>query len=229
MLPTTTRPAQAGFCVRREPLNKPVTFEVPRPAGWTEAHEQRWGALGRRILRIEGGHVNDPVDRGGETQYGISLRFLKAVGGIDANQDGVADLDLNFDTVLDGQDIRLITPDIALGLYLKHFYVGPGFWTLPKPYDAALFDQAVNGGTTAAIKILQRALNRQGKPHLKVDGVLGPITRAKLTECLRYGYPVLEAIRAEALERYRAIVRADPRQKRFLKGWERRARELGRV
>lgn len=229
MLPTTTRPAQAGFCVRREPLNSPTITEVHRPPGWTPSHEARWGVVAARILRIEGGHVNDPVDRGGETQYGISLRFLKAVGQIDTDQDGFADLDLNFDTVLDGQDIRLITPEIARGLYLKHFYVGPGFWSLPRPYDAAIFDQAVNGGTTAAIKILQRALNRQGKPFLKVDGALGPVTRAKLTECLRYGYPVLEAIRAEALDRYRAIVRADPKQKRFLNGWERRARELGRV
>ena len=228
MLPMTSRPAQAGFCVGPI-LNKPATFEVPRPAGWTPQHEARWDQVCTRVLRIEGGHVDDPVDRGGETKYGISLRFLKAAGGLDANGDGFGDLDLNFDTVLDGQDIRALTPEIARSIYLKHFFIGPELWSLLRPYDAAMFDQAVNGGTTAAIKILQRALNRQGKPYLKVDGVLGPKTRAALAERLRYGYPVLQAVREEAAERYRAIVRADPSQKRFLKGWERRAAELGRV
>ena len=32
------------------------------------------------LLGIEGGFVDDPVDRGGTTKYGISLRFLKSEG-----------------------------------------------------------------------------------------------------------------------------------------------------
>jgi lysozyme family protein len=201
---------------------------VSRPQGWTAAHESRWQALQRRILVVEGGFVDDPVDRGGTTKYGVSLRFLQAVGKIDANRDGFADLDLNFDRVLDGHDIRALTPRIAGDLFLKHFYLQPGFWVLPRPFDAALFDQAVNGGTTAAIKILQRALNRFGPPRLSVDGALGNITQAKLLEQMRAGAPVIQAIREEAAARYRAIVAADPDQRKYLKGWLRRAEELGR-
>ncbi|MBA4792297.1 MAG: hypothetical protein H2041_01380 [Phenylobacterium sp.] len=69
--------------------------------------------------------------------------------------------------------IQRVHDRLARSIYLKHFFIGPELWSLPRPYDAAMFDQAVNGGTTAAIKILQRALNRQGKPFLKVDGQLG--------------------------------------------------------
>lgn len=202
---------------------------VSRPAGWTDAHELRWQQLLRRILIVEGGFVDDLADRGGTTKYGISLRFLKAVGAVDANRDGFADLDLNFDTVIDGLDIRELTPGQAGDLFLNHFYLGPGFWVIPRPYDAALFDQAVNGGTTAAVKILQRALNHLGPPALKVDGALGNLTQAKLVEQMRQGKPVLTAFREEAANRYRAIVAADASQKRFLKGWLNRAAELGRA
>jgi len=202
---------------------------VSKPLGWNHDHETRWQLLLRRILIVEGGFVDDPTDRGGTTNYGISLRFLKAVGRIDANHDGFADLDLNFDTVLDGQDIRALTPDIAGDLFLKHFYLGPGFWVLPRPYDAAMFDQAINGGTTAAVKILQRALNQFAPPRLVVDGDLGNHTHATLIEQMRGGKPVLERVRGEAAARYRAIVAADPSQRKYLKGWLRRAQELGRA
>lgn len=210
-------------------MNPQTPILVSKPQGWGAVHDQRWDALLRRLLVTEGGFVDDPVDRGGTTKYGISLRFLKAVGGLDANRDGFADLDLNFDTVLDGQDIRALTPDIAGQLYLKHFYLGPGFWVVPRPFDAALFDQAVNGGTTAAIKILQRALNKLGPPRLVEDGVLGNRTNAKLLELMRLGKPLLQAVRDQAADRYRAIVAADPRQKKYLNGWLRRAEELGRA
>lgn len=211
-------------------MNAKVPPLVSKPHGWTASHEQRWQQLLRRILVVEGGFVDDPADRGGTTKYGISLRFLKAVGKIDTNRDGFADLDLNFDTVLDGQDIRALTPQMAGDLFLKHFYLGPGFWVIPQPFDGALFDQAVNGGTTAAVKILQRALNSFGAtPALKVDGDLGNLTHARLLELIRQGKPVLQFVRVEAAERYRAIVRADRTQQRFLKGWLRRAEELGRA
>lgn len=224
---TTPGPAPGFFTGAQ--VNTQTPPIVSKPQGWTASHEVRWQALLRRILVVEGGFVDDPADRGGTTKYGISLRFLKAVGKIDANRDGFADLDLNFDTVIDGQDIRALSPEQAGDLFLKHFYLGPGFWVIPQPFDAALFDQAVNGGTTAAVKILQRALNALGPPTLKVDGALGNLTQAKLVEQMRQGKPVLQFVRMEAAERYRAIVAADASQQRFLRGWLRRAEELGRA
>lgn len=206
-----------------------AAFAVPLPPGYSPAHMARWHLVCARILLIEGGHADDRHDRGGETKYGISLRFLKAIGEIDADRDGFADLDLNLDTVLDGQDIRAMTPEIAKAIYAKHFWLAPGFWSLPRPYDLALFDQGVNGGATAAIKLLQRALNTFGKPALTVDGVLGAKTRARLDEALHYDFPVLAAYRKAAEARYRAIGEADPDQARYVPGWVRRARELGRV
>lgn len=211
-------------------MNQPDTYKVPRPAGWTEAHEARYGHVVRVVGVIEGGHSDDPDDRGGETNLGVSLRFLKAVGHLDLNRDGLADLDLNFDTVLDGRDIRLMTPPVRYEVFLHHFYIQPGFWRLAPPFDGAMFDQAVNGGTTAAIKILQRALNRLPLPgaKLKVDGMFGPLSRARFDEGVaRWRSTLLAHVRREAAARYLAIIRADPSQAKYRNGWLRRARELG--
>ncbi len=209
--------------------NPHLRLVVPKPVGWTRTNDLRYAQVARSVLRIEGGHSNDPADRGGETQYGVSLRFLKAAGEIDANRDGFGDLDLNFDTVLDGRDIRLLTPEIATDLFQDHFYIRPGFWNLAAPYDAAMFDQAVHGGTTAAIKILQRALNRRLTAKLAVDGQLGAKTARAFWNAIGGRGELIEAIRDEAAQRYLAIIAADPSQAKYRKGWLRRARELGRV
>ncbi len=211
-------------------MNDQTFPQVPRPTGWSELNEARYRAVARAVLQIEGGHSNDPVDRGGETKYGVSLRFLKAEGKLDVNRDGFADLDLNFDTVLDGADIRLLTPAIATEVFLRHFYIGPGFWRLAAPFDGAMFDQAVNSGTTAAIRILQRALNRVGGGAiLDVDGKLGPLTQRKFADCLSRRSALIAAIRDEARRRYEAIVAADPTQRKYINGWRARARALGHV
>lgn len=214
-------------------MNQPAFPAVPRPTGWTAINDARYAAVARVVLRIEGGHSDDAVDRGGETNLGVSLRFLKAVGGIDANHDGFGDLDLNLDTVLDGQDVRLMTPAIQYELFLRHFYIGPGFWRLAPPFDGAMFDQAVHGGTTAAIKVLQRAINRVGRMHggplVVADGVMGPKTRTAFQQRLTRRAALLAAIQTEARLRYLAIIDADPSQAKFRNGWLRRARELGHV
>lgn len=211
-------------------MNSPAPYKVPRPAGWTSANENRYRRLVQVLHGFEGGHSDDKVDRGGETNLGVSLRFLKAVGGLDLNGDGLADLDLNFDTVLDGQDIRLMTPEVRSEVFLHHFYTQPGFWTLSAPFDGAMYDQAVNGGTTAAIKILQRALNAQPGPKIAADGAFGPISRRRFQDVVAgRRTPLLTSVRDEAAARYLAIIAADQSQAKYRNGWLKRARALGNV
>tara|TARA_B100000678_G_scaffold265672_1_gene249968 strand:+ start:1106 stop:1768 length:663 start_codon:yes stop_codon:yes gene_type:complete len=192
------------------------------------------------VLGIEGGHVNDPVDRGGETQFGISLRFLIAEGAIDLDHDGFADFDLDMDGDIDGADIRLLTQANARALFWRCFWQRLGCENWPKPIGEMLFDQAVNGGATAARKLLQRAINAClmktriiSRPDvLKIDGVLGDHTRSAFDWV--YGMAnlgpsaIVIAFRDAAADRYRAIAKADPSQSRFLRGWLRRAAQLGR-
>lgn len=206
-----------------------------------EAWTPRYAAALDKLLGIEGGFVDDRADRGGATKYGISLRFLAAEGAFDDDGDGRADFDLDMDGDIDGKDVRLLTRADARVLYLVCFWRPLEADSYPPPIGEMLFDQAVNGGATAAKKLLQRAINAclkrcamvsRASYLLKVDGVLGPVTRASLDAVQEYpalGMPALsEAYREAVKDRYRAIVARDPSQRRFLNGWLNRADELGR-
>ncbi|HVY32837.1 MAG TPA: glycosyl hydrolase 108 family protein [Caulobacteraceae bacterium] len=214
-------------------MNPQTALSVPIPVGYTEERAARFDALLAVNYRREGKTFTDSAaDHGGATAYGVSLRFLKATGSLDVDHDGFADLDLNFDHVIDAQDIRAIAadPKLADAIYFKHFWIGPGVWQLPKSLDAAVFDQAVNGGCTAAIRLLQQALNSFAPPVIAQDGVLGTKqTLPRLADCLKAEKPVLAAYRQAAADRYRKIVAADPTQAKWLNGWLNRASELGRV
>jgi len=187
------------------------------------------------LLGIEGGFVDDPVDRGGATKYGISLRFLKAVGQIDEDLDGYADFDLDMDGDIDGADIRKLTIGDAKSLYKRSFWQPLHCDVFPKPLGEMLFDQGVNGGNRAAKKMLQQAINRVSHDFrmsmgtINVDGDIGPITMgAVATIWRRHSDDLANAFREVVKDRYRAIVRRNPSQARFLKGWLNRAERLGR-
>lgn len=194
------------------------------------------------VARTEGGFVNDPRDRGGATNLGVSLRFLVAEGQIDVDGDGFADFDLDMDGDIDVADIRALTPIDAKALFQRCFWNRLGCEAWPPPIGEALFDQAVNGGNHAAARLLQRAINRclnrrvgyHGRPAgLKEDGVLGTTTRAAFDWVLRLPgagmAELIDAYREMAKVRYRNIVAADATQARFLAGWLRRADQLGRA
>lgn len=202
--------------------------------GWTP----RFAAAVARLRLTEGGFVNDPVDRGGATNHGWSLRSLVAEGRIDLDADGIADFDLDMDGDIDVADIRALTWGDARYLYHRCFWQRLEADSFPAPIGEMLFDQAVNGGLTAARKLLQRAINscmvqyRVNLPPLKIDGALGDMTRAALAAVIHVPAARMPAIiiayRLAAAERYRAIVAANPAQKRFLAGWLNRAAALGR-
>ncbi len=200
-----------------------------------KGYSPRFARAVRHVLGIEGGYVNDPVDRGGATKYGISLRFLVSEGKIDLDGDGRADFDLDMDGDIDGADIRKLTVGDAIFLYHRCFWQRLDAEAFAQPIGEMMFDQAVNGGLAAARKLLQRAINillrewSAGLPQLVVDGDLGPLTHNALKWCLSSpGIDrMIEAYRRVVKDRYRAIVAANPSQRRFLKGWLRRADLLG--
>ena len=187
------------------------------------------------LLGIEGGFVDDPVDRGGATKYGISLRFLKSEGQIDEDLDGYADFDLDMDGDIDGADIRRLTVGDAKSLYKRSFWEVLECESFPEPIGEMLFDQGVNGGNHAAKKLLQRAINavlRAGRYRtipLKVDGQIGERTRSAFDSMwARHPGQLVIEYREAVKDRYLAIVRRNPSQARFLKGWLNRAERLGR-
>jgi lysozyme family protein len=199
------------------------------------AFSERFEHAFAELLGIEGGFVDDPVDRGGATKYGISLRFLKAEGAIDEDLDGYADFDLDMDGDIDGADIRKLTVGDAKSLYKRSFWQVLECESFPRPIGEMLFDQGVNGGNHAAKKLLQQAINavlRAGQYRsipLKVDGQIGEKAR-RAFDSMWARHPGQLAIeyREAVKDRYVAIVRRNPSQAKFLKGWLNRAERLGR-
>lgn len=114
-----------------------------------------------KIVSREGGYVNDPDDPGGATNHGVTIGTIKRLG-----------FDKNGDGRIDEKDVRALTKQDALNIFLKHYFYKPKINSLPVVLQASVFDMYVNSGGNA-IKILQRLLNEMGA-KLVTDGALGP-------------------------------------------------------
>ena len=173
------------------------------------------------VLKHEGGYVDDSNDAGGATNYGISLRWLKDVGDLDG--DGFQEGDFNCDGVVDVNDIKQMTLQNAIDLYKSQWWDKYSYGNIPSQILATkIFDTSVNVGSRQCHKFLQRALNAvNGNQNVTVDGMVGPQTMGAVVEANQVG--VLSAFRSEQAGFYRLICQVRPANKKFLKGWLRRA------
>ncbi|MNX79158.1 putative Peptidoglycan domain protein [compost metagenome] len=165
------------------------------------------GAIGR-----EGGYVNHPDDRGGETIWGITVGTARRFG-------------------YQGR-MREMTRPQAIDIYRAQYWTGPGYDRVAMLSEAVaeeLFDTGVNMGPGVASTMLQRclnALNRQGKdyPDIKVDGDVGPATLRSLTSYLKVrgkeGEQVmLKGLNALQGERYIELAEKRQANESFVYGW----------
>ena len=150
-----------------------------------------------KVLKHEGGYVNDPKDSGGETKYGIAKRFYPK------------------------EDIKNLTVERAKEIYKKDYWCK--YRCDQINHDALaekFFDTVVNTGPGGAVKFLQKAANSLGAT-LTVDGGIGPKTIEVVNNL--DGNKILSAFRELQKQFYMDIVKRDPSQERFLKGWLARA------
>lgn len=162
------------------------------------------------ILRpdIEGGHVKDPTDRGGETNYGISDR-----------RDGVADgkTDVNGDGKPDTL-IRDLTPGQAGQIYLRDYWLPAKCDQFPDGISLFVFDSAVQHGVGKAIQLLQTAVG------VNADGVVGP----KTLNAVRRAHPewLLSRCLLRRSRHYAGIIKSSSSQGKYLNGWFNRLEKL---
>jgi len=152
-----------------------------------------------RLIQAEGGYVNDPLDRGGETKFGISKKAYPEL------------------------DIANLSLEDARAIYKRDYWDKLFLDELQHPEIAEkIFDVAVNMGPRAAVLILQRALRFFGE-DVEADGVMGPMTLGAANQWCRKDFDSLrKALRGFQFMRYAEIVKDRPDQARFARGWIRR-------
>jgi len=165
------------------------------------------------VLNIEGGYSDNPADKGGKTNYGITEGTLNA-----AYRAGL----------VGHNDIAKLTVDEAKAIYKANYWNACKCDSIPAPLDYLVFDAAVNHGTGGAGKLLQRSINHcLGTNTVAVDGAIGPLTLNALASYLgRYKsdctFPIeliCHVFLLERVELYNSIIAKDASQRTFIHGW----------
>jgi len=157
-----------------------------------------------RTLGIEGGYVDDGVDRGGPTNLGITQA--------EALRHGIA-------------DVRAITRDQAIQIYYQDYWLVCNLDEIgSRSVTAELFDTAVNCGIVITGKNLQEAFNvlfSPPEPALKIDGKIGPKTiTATNFQLPRYEMALWKACNGEQYIHYKNLKISNPGYaSRYIRGW----------
>lgn len=168
------------------------------------------------MLANEGGLIDHPADPGGITNYGISLRFLRALSPEKLRRYGL------FDPVTE-KDIREMTIDQAILIYRGEFWEAAPFEKIQNQVLCNyIFDCCVNLGIGQGVKIAQRATwaAMKTRGYIKDDGEMGSKTVQAINQCSFMLLPPLLAVRAGF---YRLLAEKNPANKEFLDGWLNRA------
>lgn len=148
-----------------------------------------------KILKWEGGFVDDPLDKGGATNKGVTIATFRQVFGQDK-------------TV---EDLKHLTNEQFMTV-LKRFYWDR--WKADQINNQSISNLLVDwvwGSGVHGIKIPQRIL------HLNPDGIVGNITIGAVNSA--EPKKLFEDIWNARRDFLNGIVQRDPSQKRFIKGW----------
>ena len=165
------------------------------------------------LIKREGGYVNNPLDHGHATKFGITQAVARSYGYQGAMEN--------------------LTLETAREIYRNQYWLEPRFDQvnlISALVAEELFDTGVNCGISFTKPLLQRALNllnRQGKEgwvDLKVDGEYGSATLQALIKYIKtvvrkvkkcwYGFLILCKY-----QRYIEITETNPKHEQFFYGW----------
>lgn len=152
------------------------------------------------VMKAEGWdrYTNHPLDRGGPTKWGITLKAYQSL--VDENATETT--------------IRQLTEAEARAFYNRFYVVEPGFDKVHPLVQPLLIDCGVNHGTKRAAKWFQKAVGATQ------DGVIGPKTlEAQMVAPPTSTYLNICAYRFRF---YGAIVGRDHSQATFISGWNNR-------
>jgi len=151
------------------------------------------------VAKWEAGFVNDPTDKGGATNMGITIGTWRQIG-YDKTGDGI--IDIKDIRALDEHDFSAV-----LKIYWNRWQANR---LINQSVANLLVDWVFTSGSWG-IKIPQRILG------LKEDGVVGPATLKAVNSVNQK--ELFEKIFEARKNFFIDIVKNNPSQKRFIKGW----------
>ena len=143
------------------------------------------------VLKSEGGFSNHPADPGQMTMLGVTKKVWEAW----------------VNHTVDEAEMRALTPELVTPLYKARYWDACKCDDLPRGVDYAVFDAAVNMGSSRAAKLLQAALG------VTADGAIGRATIAAATAA-----DPVELLEAFSLGK-EAFYQSLPTFATFGKGW----------
>lgn len=158
------------------------------------------------IAKWEGGYVNDPTDKGGATNMGITIGTWRAVG---YDKDGDGDIDV--------QDIKLLSKD-DFSAVLRQYW---NRWQADKIQNQSIANILVDwvwGSGKWGIIIPQRTIG------VAADGVVGKITLDAINNANQK--ELFNDIFVERIEFLNNIIKNNPSQKKFIRGWRNRLNDF---
>lgn len=156
----------------------------------------------QEILRVEGGYVDRKEDRGGPTNFGITMPKLSEFRKKPVSK----------------KDIQNLTKSEAIAVYKSDFESLFLHQLKDENVQAVLFDQAVNRGKAGMTRTVQFILG------LKIDGVMGSKTIAAINNQKPKDF-IYNFICASQ-DKYVDICQHDPGQLANLQGWINRTQKL---
>lgn len=175
---------------------------------------------------FEGGYVNDPVDKGGETHLGIARKFngdwkgWSIVDQIKAKHPNDYKARINANGKL---------AELAKDLFRKRYWNPIRGDEIPDQHIAnKVFDTGVNMGVSRTVKFLQQGLNllnrnQKNYSDVDIDGKLGDATLNALVQFLKLEQDkpdyLLKLLNLQQASHYVDIMKRDSTQERFARGW----------
>lgn len=147
---------------------------------------------------IEGGYVDDPNDRGGPTNHGITQATLADWRGHPVS----------------AADVEALSQEEATEIYQASYWKPICGDELPSGVDLIVFDSAVNQGPGTAAKLLQETVG------VSADGHIGPQTLAAVSA--RDSVDTVNGMSAARLARYKQ----SPDWPTFHNGWTNRLKAV---
>lgn len=182
-------------------------------------------AYGETEIR-EGGYVNDPVDKGGETHRGVARRFNPDWKGWPIIDRIKKEHPKDFKQRINANDELA---ELAKELFRQRYWNPVRGDEIPNQHIAnKVFDTGVNQGVGRSVRFLQEGLNllnrnQKNYADIEVDGSFGDKTLATVKAFLKlekdepdYLLKILNLLQAN---QYIEIMRKDSTQERFARGW----------